>query len=69
MNICFIIRIYIRKLLYLNCKPQTNGILCLCNTTQSNFFERRVGEYQKTGVMSSLEKDQAGESFSVDEDF
>lgn len=35
---------------------------------KTNFFERRVGEYQKTGVMNSLDKE-AGECFSVDEDF
>lgn len=32
---------------------------------KTNFFERRVSEYQKTGVMSSRE----GSSFTLDEDF
>ena len=33
---------------------------------KTNFFEKRVGEYQKAGVMDS-EKDKA--KFSLDEDF
>ncbi|MDX1444569.1 ribonucleoside-diphosphate reductase small subunit [Lishizhenia sp.] len=32
---------------------------------KTNFFEKRVGEYQKAGVMSGNE----GQSFSMDEDF
>lgn len=32
---------------------------------KTNFFEKRVGEYQKAGVMNSGE----GQSFSLDEDF
>lgn len=34
---------------------------------KTNFFEKRVGEYQKAGVMSSLEG--ADESFTLDADF
>lgn len=34
---------------------------------KTNFFERRVGEYQKSGVMASLED--GGNEFSLDEDF
>lgn len=34
---------------------------------KTNFFEKRVGEYQKAGVMSSLEG--AEESFTMDADF
>ena len=33
---------------------------------KTNFFEKRVGEYQKAGVMDN-EKDKA--KFSLDEDF
>jgi ribonucleoside-diphosphate reductase beta chain len=32
---------------------------------KTNFFERRVGEYQKAGVMADREK----QTFSLDEDF
>lgn len=32
---------------------------------KTNFFEKRVGDYQKSGVMS----DKEGQSFSLDEDF
>jgi ribonucleoside-diphosphate reductase beta chain len=33
---------------------------------KTNFFEKRVGDYQKSGVMSSGKDNQA---FSLDEDF
>jgi len=37
---------------------------------KTNFFEKRVGEYQKKGVMASLDKDNEGAAaFSLDEDF
>lgn len=35
---------------------------------KTNFFERRVGDYQKAGVMSSTEKETTPK-FSLDEDF
>jgi len=37
---------------------------------KTNFFEKRVGEYQKKGVMASLDGD-AGDAaaFALDEDF
>merc|ERR1711988_1399358 len=35
---------------------------------KTNFFEKRVGEYQKKGVMASLQEDQAA-AFSLDADF
>ncbi len=35
---------------------------------KTNFFEKRVGEYQKAGVMSSLQ-DSDGNKFSLDADF
>jgi len=35
---------------------------------KTNFFEKRVGEYQKAGVMNSVEQT-AKESFTVDADF
>jgi ribonucleoside-diphosphate reductase subunit M2 len=35
---------------------------------KTNFFEKRVGEYQKSGVMNSLGTE-GGKKFSVDEDF
>jgi len=37
---------------------------------KTNFFEKRVGEYQKSGVMSNLhDKENATNKFSMDEDF
>merc|ERR1711892_1154333 len=36
---------------------------------KTNFFERRVGEYAKAGVMSSLDKDGGGDMFCLDADF
>jgi len=37
---------------------------------KTNFFEKRVGEYQKKGVMASLDADGgAGAAFALDEDF
>merc|ERR1719246_46977 len=34
---------------------------------KTNFFEKRVGEYQKAGVMNTAEENQAG--FTLDADF
>jgi ribonucleoside-diphosphate reductase beta chain len=36
---------------------------------KTNFFEKRVAEYQKAGVMSSLTNNGNSHNFSVDEDF
>ena len=36
---------------------------------KTNFFEKRVGEYQKSGVMDSLSAEKAKERFSLEEDF
>lgn len=36
---------------------------------KTNFFEKRVGEYQKAGVMESLTIDSANAKFSLNEDF
>jgi ribonucleotide reductase beta subunit family protein with ferritin-like domain len=36
---------------------------------KTNFFEKRVGEYQKAGVMSSLDSDPSAHKFRVDADF
>ena len=37
---------------------------------RSNFFEKRVGEYQKSGVMASIgSAAETGNSFSTEEDF
>lgn len=36
---------------------------------KTNFFEKRVGEYQKAGVMDSSKKDDNKSKFSLDEDF
>ena len=35
---------------------------------KTNFFEKRVGEYQKSGVMNSS-RPGAANAFSLDEDF
>jgi ribonucleoside-diphosphate reductase beta chain len=36
---------------------------------KTNFFEKRVGEYQKAGVMNSNKNEESGTKFSLDEDF
>lgn len=36
---------------------------------KTNFFEKRVGEYRKSGVMSSLQDDSRNNSFNFDADF
>ncbi|KAG6508907.1 hypothetical protein ZIOFF_034290 [Zingiber officinale] len=36
---------------------------------KTNFFEKRVGEYQMASVMSSLNSDEANHEFKLDEDF
>jgi len=36
---------------------------------KTNFFEKRVGEYQKAGVMSGLDDKAKNHSFSMSEDF
>lgn len=36
---------------------------------KTNFFEKRVGEYQKAGVMSSASKEKEVGKFSMEEDF
>jgi len=36
---------------------------------KTNFFEKRVGEYQKKGVMASLDGGEATSGFALDEDF
>ena len=37
---------------------------------KTNFFEKRVGEYQKAGVMNSTKEDKDSmDSFSLDADF
>merc|ERR1712086_1020446 len=35
---------------------------------KTNFFEKRVGEYQKAGVMASLTGGEGGHAFSMEED-
>lgn len=40
----------------------------LCCRGKTNFFERRVGEYQKNGVMAGLTAG-GGNNFALDEDF
>ena len=36
---------------------------------KTNFFEKRVGEYQKSGVVNSLTAGGSAKAFSLDEDF
>ncbi len=36
---------------------------------KTNFFEKRVGDYQKSGVMSSVTGDGKGQAFRLDADF
>lgn len=36
---------------------------------KTNFFEKRVSEYAKSGIMSGLDESAKGNAFSLDEDF
>ena len=36
---------------------------------KTNFFEKRVGDYQKAGVMKNKEVASSGSKFSIEEDF
>merc|ERR1712023_605522 len=36
---------------------------------KTNFFEKRVGEYQKKGVMASLQEKEEASAFCLDADF
>jgi len=36
---------------------------------KTNFFEKRVGDYQKAGVMSSVGDQGSSHAFSLEEDF
>lgn len=36
---------------------------------KTNFFEKRVGEYRKSGVMSSLHDEPKNKSFNFDAEF
>jgi hypothetical protein len=36
---------------------------------KTNFFERRVGEYQKSGVMANLKGGPTAHEFTTDADF
>ena len=36
---------------------------------KTNFFEKRVGEYQKMGVMNKNDNSSGAHTFSLDEDF
>lgn len=38
-------------------------------TGKTNFFEKRVGDYQRSGVMASLNKENQSKMFSLDVDF
>lgn len=46
-----------------------NFISLIENRGKANFFERRVGEYQKASVMSSLQDGGKNFVFKLDEDF
>ena len=44
----------------------TNFVLCLFSLEgKTNFFEKRVGDYQKAGVMATKEQ----QTFTLDADF
>ncbi len=40
-----------------------------CLQGKTNFFERRVGEYQRAGVMQSLVREKEAYVFTTEEDF
>ena len=41
----------------------------LSPSLQTNFFEKRVGDYQKSGVMAGVAGGQEIRAFTIDEDF
>ena len=41
----------------------------VCCRGKTNFFERRVGEYQKSGVMAGLKGGMNAHEFTTDADF
>ena len=49
----------------------TTGMDMISLEGKTNFFEKRVGEYQKSGVMASLDKGSTGSrgNFNFDADF
>ncbi len=63
-----------RLLVALNCKKRYNAknpfdfMDMISLQGKTNFFEKRVGEYQKSGVMASVAGGE-GRSFTLDEDF
>lgn len=47
---------------------QCKNLIILQHRGKTNFFEKRVGDYQKAGVMTSL-KEGSGHALSFDDDF
>ena len=47
----------------------TNVMYCASCRGKTNFFERRVGEYQKSGVMAGLKGGMHAHEFTTDADF
>jgi len=64
-----------RLLLSLGCKKVYNALNpfdfmeLISLQGKTNFFERRVGDYQKSGVMASSEEKKESTSFTMDADF
>jgi ribonucleotide reductase beta subunit family protein with ferritin-like domain len=52
------------------CSPRTMiRTVCAAGRGKTNFFEKRVGEYQKASIMSSLNGSGDHHVFRLDEDF
>lgn len=43
--------------------------ICFHDRGKANFFERRVGDYQKASIMSNLQHGDGNFVFKLDEDF
>ena len=51
------------------CEPYcTTGMDMISLEGKTNFFEKRVGEYQKSGVMASLDQSSTGNRGTLDFD-
>jgi hypothetical protein len=68
MLISFLFVSHHRLAYSMNFHPNT-GMDMISLEGKTNFFEKRVGEYRKSGVMSSLEERPKNKSFNFDADF
>jgi hypothetical protein len=59
-----------RRISQISLQSQNNDkTVCAAGRGKTNFFEKRVGEYQKASIMSSLNGSGDHHIFRLDEDF